>query len=155
MILLFLLLNTNVKAKEVFCETFRKNGDNKVCLMTIKTSIDTPNVTVSTQDPIVTDLALSGNVKIFYLPELIDRNFPNLIRYNAIMCSVKELSRKNFKGLSKLQILFLTSNEIKKINKDTFEDLKALQYLDLCELTFIILNSCKNNNNPTIIFTIG
>lgn len=73
------------------------------------------------------------NRKIQYLPEKVGKSFPRLMLYNAAFCAIEAISRDNFKGLVKLEKLYLNDNQIKKISIDTFEDLNSLQVLYLSE----------------------
>lgn len=74
-----------------------------------------------------------GNKKIFYLPTNVGTVLSNLIGYSAAKCSVKEISKANFKNMKNLKALWLHDNRIEKIESDTFDDLKSLETLDLCK----------------------
>jgi Leucine-rich repeat (LRR) protein len=73
------------------------------------------------------------NPNIVYLPVNISENLPNLIKYNAAHCKIKELFNENFRGLWDLEELELHHNEIEKIKYDTFQRLYKLQRLQLSE----------------------
>lgn len=112
---LFLLLKV-CEAKTVSCEDF---GDFdfgqpieavKTCWMEPTTAIDEPGTMISTRDGTVRGLNLSNNKKIFYLPDNVTETFPNLEGYEAWECSVKEISKQNFQGLTKLKVLSLQNN---------------------------------------------
>lgn len=57
----------------------------------------------------------------------IGEKFPNLLKLIAGYCSIKQVSRDNFKGLSKLQELHLYENQIEKIDDNTFEFIPAVE----------------------------
>jgi Leucine-rich repeat (LRR) protein len=105
--------------------------------METATSINSTGVTIhSDQDDDMKRLSLSNNKNIFYLPENIDEDFPNLMRYNAKRCSITAITKKNFKGLSKLTKLNLWGNQIERITSETFKDLTDLEVLSLGEKSF-------------------
>lgn len=79
----------------------------------------------------VTGLRMYGNKKIKFLPLSIDKVIPNLVAYSASHCTIKTISKDNFKNLNKLKELHLRDNLIEKIYGNTFEDLVALEQLNL------------------------
>jgi Leucine-rich repeat (LRR) protein len=83
----------------------------------------------------LTRLNLEGNSKIFYLPVGLVNEFPQLVEYYAPSCSIKEISKQNFEGLTKLKLLDLSYSSISKITKDMFEDLTSLEKLNLGEFS--------------------
>lgn len=85
----------------------------------------------------VSILDLFCNNKTFYLPIKIDKKFPNLEKYFASSCSIKSISRVNFRNLQKLVQLSLSNNKITTIDDDTFDDLAALEELNLGELKYL------------------
>jgi Leucine rich repeat len=125
--------------KDIFCESVTDVnwgygvGIVKMCHMRETTAIDQINVNIAMRDDEMGGLYFKNNKKISFLPVRVDEAFPNLALYNALGCSVKELSRVNFVGLKKLKILHLDSNQIEKINCGTFEDLVSLDILHLCK----------------------
>jgi Leucine-rich repeat (LRR) protein len=136
------------EAKEVFCKEIEKTILNfdidviEICNvaettvidelnMTVVTIIDDPNMTV----PTVIRLNFQPNEKINYLLVKVADSFPNLEMYNALGCSVKEISKENFAGLKKLKFLNLNFNKIERINSETFEDLVTLEELHLGKKT--------------------
>lgn len=72
-----------------------------------------------------------NNKKVEYLPENTAEKFPNLKILHAQGCSIKSVSKQNFKNLKTLRYLTLRDNEIQKIESDTFLDLVALEKLYL------------------------
>lgn len=97
--------------------------------MKSKIIIDEYNETISTKDDAILALSFYTNKKIQYLPVKVAESFPNLIAYGADNTSVKEISKENFKGLTKLRTLGLIGTEIEKIYSDTFEDLVNVEVL--------------------------
>lgn len=88
---------------------------------------------LSTRNETVKGIDFWGNKGIKFLPVKVSESFPNLLAYGAGMCSLTKISKANFKNMSKLKVLFLYRNQITTINSDTFEDLVALEWLDLRE----------------------
>jgi hypothetical protein len=125
--------------EEIECEIIDKSswyavGRIKVCSMVEKTSIHSPETTIASEsDELMGGLDFSENLKIFFLPINVGQNFVNLRAYNAYDCSIQAISKQNFAGLIKLELLFLFNNQITTIPNETFEDLKALEILDLCK----------------------
>lgn len=76
-------------------------------------------------------IEFSGNKKLRFLPENSANNFPNLEIYQASGCAIERIHRNNFRNLSKLRVLWLTSNPLEKISSDTFKDLVSLESLVL------------------------
>lgn len=131
-------------SKQTACEVFDfldnvgRFGTPLTCGMMETTSIDETKVTISSKRNVsVEGLTFSFNRKIFFLPENVNNNFPNLKIYFAENCSIKAISKENFEGLNKLKILRLLFNQIEKISSETFNDLVAIEYLYLGEKSFI------------------
>lgn len=82
-------------------------------------------------DSTVLALKFDLNNKISVLPVRVDETFPVLAAYFAQYCSIKTISKVNFKNLKKLRVLALTNNKIERIDDDTFEDLTSLEQLGL------------------------
>lgn len=106
----------------------------KICIMTEKTVINRTGIEVFTIDRSVQNLTLSWNNKIHYLPESVHESFPNLIALEAESCRIKQISRKNFRGLYRLKILRLAGNMISTIEPGLFGDNLELKIVDLSEL---------------------
>jgi Leucine-rich repeat (LRR) protein len=145
-----------VTSKQVACEkidTFDiggRFGKALTCSMTKTTSINETKVTISSKRDIsVEGLTFSVNEKIFFLPENVDNNFPNLRIYCADNCSIKAVSKENFEGLNKLKFLLLQSNQIEKISSETFNDLVAIEFLVLGKIIIDpkIYDKLKNLNS--------
>lgn len=76
---------------------------------------------------------LSYNRKIEYLPENIIERFPKLMIIHARSCSIKSITKINFKDMQQVIDVWLDGNQIEKIESPTFEDFMALKRLVLCE----------------------
>lgn len=122
-------------AQRIACEkidNIQWSGGPKTCFMNRTTSIHSTGTTIaSTRDGGIEVLMFDGNKKIFYLPKNSYQNFPNLMQYSAWSCSIKSISKDNFKNLSKLKMLYLNLNQIERINSDTFVDLPSLEQVFL------------------------
>lgn len=144
-ILVILFGSLENEAKEVPCEKFEDFNEiisQKTCIMNKATTIDTKGTKISSaRDEAVEGLKLSANTKINFLPEEVAENFQNLWFYSAVGCSVKEISKTNFRHLSKLRVLELDHNQIERIDSDTFDDLVLLQYLALGKSFLIAVRS--------------
>lgn len=118
----------------------------KTCLMDETTTIDEENKKISTYDETVTGLFLRVNRKISFLPIDVAENFPNLEAYNAVLCSITKISKRNFKDLSKLKAFYLYGNQIEKIPTDALNDLNELEFLSLSKnkliLIIFLINFC-------------
>lgn len=105
----------------------------KDCIMDFSTSmtIESPNMSIFTRDNSMERLIMDHNKKIFYLPDKIGDAYVNLKVIRAHNCSVKDIFKGNFKGLTKLNEIYLDLNQIEKITSDTFEGLTKLEVLSL------------------------
>lgn len=138
-LLLIVLVRDKAFSKEIFCDKvgpYDYNrlgiGSPKSCYMRNNSTIDSNGFEIaSLRDESVEGLTLSHNKMIRFLPEKIFEKFPNLLIYIANNCSLSRILKNNFKGLEKLKILSLSSNQIEIINSDTFEDLSSLEVLGL------------------------
>jgi Leucine rich repeat len=130
-------LMANVEAKTVSCEeveNFKWKSPVrtvKTCVMTTTTTIDEPNITISTSDSSMLGLNMNHNQNAEFLLVQVSESYPNLKGYSAHGCSIKEVSKEHFEGLNKLKHLALSFNQIEKIFSDTFEDLVLLEKLYL------------------------
>jgi Leucine-rich repeat (LRR) protein len=126
-----------MSAKEVSCERTSYNYAKwgfvlkKVCWMNTTTSINSREATISLRDEAITGLNLYFNKKVVFLPKKIAEVFPNLLVINAQNCSLKEVTKENFKDLKSLTHLVLKNNRIEAIADSTFEDLTNLKILFL------------------------
>lgn len=69
--------------------------------------------------------------KTTHLPNGIGLVFPRLTRFFVVASKLKFITRRNFVGLTRLQILDLRFNEIENIPNDAFLDLFSLEVLTL------------------------
>lgn len=106
-------------------------GERIDCELDEKVSIDSRDFTFIQQDDSVTGLDFSFNTKISYLPVKVNENFKSLQAYAAPGCSIEELSKENFEGLSILVVLDLKGNKIQIISNSVFDDLENLKVLRL------------------------
>lgn len=144
-ITILIIFITPNNAEKVSCENVSDfdsgfvAGVLKSCEMEAKTAINSIGTTInSDRDESMRRLNLSNNKQIFYLPENVGEKFPNLLQYEAKDCSITMVSKKNFKGLTKLTKLNLWGNQIEKITNNVFEDLTELEVLSLGrELNFL------------------
>lgn len=88
------------------------------------TILDPLNTTVKNMD-------FSDNRKIEFLPTSPCKNFPNLKRYKAARCAIKEIQKRNFEKLQHLLEVYLQENQIYAVLSGTFEHLKNLEVLNL------------------------
>lgn len=95
------------------------------------TTINSTGFTISNYDETVGYLHFFNNKKIQFLPEYPAKNFPNLIVYRAWACAIEKVFKVNFENLNKLRLLDLKTNQLERIESDTFEDLISLDFLDL------------------------
>jgi Leucine rich repeat len=123
------------EATKVSCEKIQNYVITGVklmtCLMKETTVINAADMRIATNDESVERLMFTGNKKIAFLPIQVAEVFPNLEKYKASACSVKEIAKKNFAGLNKLKNLHLRGNQIEKIYSNTFEGLTSLIKLKL------------------------
>lgn len=128
-----------VKAKEIPCERFGNHSfywtssfhSLEKCFMDKTTTIVEENVKISPRDEFVLGFLLDENKNIFHLPIDVAESFPNLQGFDAYNCSIKEFSKRNFEGLSKLKTLYLGYNQIETIPMDSLIDLIELEFFSL------------------------
>lgn len=123
---------TQVSCENVGDSDWINHVDNiKTCYMQRATSINSEDFRISPKDETMQGIWLDLNKKIEFLPVGVSETFPNLLGISALSCSLKSLSKENFKNLTRLKAIWLGSNQITVISSDTFEDLIALQQLRL------------------------
>lgn len=145
MILLLEIFAREAAAKEVSCESNRSwnwgypVGNQKTCFIE-EITIDSQGFSIaSAEDEATGGIYFEENKQVSYLPVNVHKIFPNLMGLSAAECSIKTLTKENFKNLKKLKELKLRYNQIEIIQNDVFEDLTSLEELDLGEnkLSFI------------------
>ena len=102
-----------------------------------KTKIDTADVRIGNRDESIQALAFNHNIKVFYLPIFPAEKFPNLEAIHAGNCNVKEISKDNFDGLTKLRYIHLVDNNLKKIPGNTFEGLESIETIYLSNFSIL------------------
>lgn len=108
-------------------------GDCLTCYLQ-ETKLNLPGITVSSpKDDKVEGLELWKNKNALFLPREIGLKFPNLKVYHAHSCAIQAIHYNNFKGLKSLTRLYLSRNQIEKIEFGTFDDLVSLEVLTLCK----------------------
>lgn len=131
-VLSLLSISLSNGANEVPCENIGPEswsglGDLRTCYMNGLTDIDAPDSEISTpKDENLRGLRCNGNRNIDFLPVGVSTKFPNLIGYDASLCSIKTIKKANFRNLNKLKQIYLNGNQIELINSDTFEGLTEL-----------------------------
>lgn len=79
----------------------------------------------------VIELTIYDGNKTWFIPNGWINFLPNLETLTVTDAGVKSISRPNFKDMSKLRGLYLSSNEISKVPQDVFHDLASLEFLDM------------------------
>lgn len=110
----------------------------KTCLMQQTTTIASEGFVVSPSDSSVEGIDFFFNKKIQFLPIQVDETFPNLVIYDAGLCSIKVVAKNSFKNLTKLERLYLQYNKIELIDFGTFGDLTSLKILWLSSYKLLI-----------------
>lgn len=85
----------------------------------------------SERDPNITFLDISGNRVAKYLPRNVGSKFPNLMEYDAGICSLTIIRDYYFKDMRSVQHVDLSFNNIATIERGAFDDLVSLKKLDL------------------------
>lgn len=98
------------------------------------------NATKSNKDVLVFSNQFT---KTTHLPQGVGLVFPRLTRFFVVASKLKFIERRNFIGLTRLQILDLRFNEIETIPDDAFLDLFSLEVLTVSgnQLTRLPTNS--------------
>lgn len=106
------------------------HGTFKTCFMP-ETVIDSDDFLItSDQDETIEGFNAGGKGK---LQQNIGAKFPNLVVLDAESCSIKNITKEDFRGLHKLRQLRLDNNEIETIDDDTFGFIPAVEYILLSE----------------------
>jgi Leucine-rich repeat (LRR) protein len=85
----------------------------------------------SPKDLSVKGFSIKSNVDVQFLPENLSKSFPNLIGVEVWNCSVRFVSLSHLRGLTSLNLLDLSFNNIEKIDNGAFDDNSKLTKLIL------------------------
>lgn len=108
-------------------------GDVRTCSMHSTVIDSTDFLITSDRDETVTGFYAAYNKNLEFLPKNVGEKFPNLLALEAYACSVKIISKETFKGLTKLQLLIISKNQIETIDDDTFDFIPAVERIWLGE----------------------
>lgn len=101
------------------------------CVFNDDYEITEPSKLTNPVNESVTEIRMVRNKKIEFLPQELSVPFPKLRLIDAYGCSVKEVNKQNFVGLTMVSKIVLDNNEIEKIEENSFDDLKDLNLLYL------------------------
>lgn len=136
LIFTLIALSAKTSAQTVSCENigyenWTHANRQKTCYIKITTTITTPTTSITAPTESVLGLSLWENKKISYLPVKVAESFPELLVYGAAGCSVTRISKENFINLRRMKRLDLSNNQIALVPNNAFEDLVALEWLQL------------------------
>jgi hypothetical protein len=105
---LFVSVESQAAVQSVKCESvdyFNSSiGNVKTCYMQAQTSIDGKGFKISSlMNENVKAIDMDGDKKITFLPDSPADVFPTLEMYYSVNCSIKEITRENFRGLIKFR----------------------------------------------------
>lgn len=128
---------------KVPCDSIKYNqiwSDKRLptCSMSDNTTIRSPK-TMAEWNPRIEVLYIWKNKKVSYLPVDLYSSFYDLKLIIAYSCSLKAVSRENFRNLTKVFKVNLDNNQIRRIRRGTFSDLISLRELYLRE-SFILIS---------------
>lgn len=142
----FLLsISTSISSEEVHCKSIRTitriyfgySEGQKTCLVADVKIDSTGFLISSTRDETLTAIDFCNNNNVEFSPQNVWKIFPSLLFYDASHCNLEVIRRENFKNLRKLKYLWIGSNQIEKIDDDTFMDLVSLEQLNLGKFSII------------------
>lgn len=133
-------MNLTFASTEINCEKIEQGNDVKLCYLDKTTSINSNDTAIATKDDSVKGIFMQYNEKIRYLPVQVHKKFANLQKYFAAECSIQAISKANFEKLTKLQEIWLTTNEITSVKSDTFQGLSSLKIIKLGEFDYFPTN---------------
>lgn len=123
---------TEIPCSEIKNHKWLYVGQQKTCYMKKSLKIDEDDSTISPQSNEVNAFNLCwSNNKVLFLPIEIHESFPELIMYRAQDCSITTVAKEHFENLSELKVLLLGENGIEMIPPGVFDDLTALEHLNL------------------------
>lgn len=122
----------NVPCEKVQYVNYLNAAEKFSCMIDQATIIDSNDISIyTTLGNTLTGINLNGNQKISFLPIMLHKTFSNLIIIDARNCAIKTLSRENFKQLTNLEALYLSSNRLEIIESGVFQDLTAVKRIYL------------------------
>ncbi|CRL03488.1 CLUMA_CG016308, isoform A [Clunio marinus] len=141
LMLAFFLISfaSNAGGSRVSCDD-DYGANKKTCH--IYHDIDEPEITLAPPSNVsILLLSIRDNKGVKYLPVNVSKTFPDLPHYDAINCSITNIYRNNFRGLTFLMTLNLKFNEIETVKRDVFSDLTSLAILCLSDNKVNILKT--------------
>ena len=121
-----------------YLSTFWSNGFKYSCKVA-KVSIIKPGIKIASfkgiheagKTNIDVEVLVINDVHIEYFPRGLSATFPSLTNVSVNNCGLKEISRRDVEGLGNLEILKLSTNEIKSLPNDLFVETPKLQRIYL------------------------
>lgn len=143
-LIFFIKILNFAEATAILCERISTFGwddiyNQRTCYLNTMVEIKTADVTLTSSDYLTKGMYFHKNRKIHYLPIDVYKNFPKLLAISASYCSVKALTYRNFEKLTFLSLLWLEFNQLERIDKNVFSDLKSLERLELGKNNFFSL----------------
>ncbi|KAL7026929.1 hypothetical protein ACKWTF_005238 [Chironomus riparius] len=78
-------------------------------------------------------LSLVDSKKVKFLPQNIDKAFPNLVEISTFNSSIKHIPKESLKNLPKLRGLNLMSSGISTIAPNAFDEIPSVEYIELSD----------------------
>ncbi|CRK91456.1 CLUMA_CG005125, isoform A [Clunio marinus] len=129
-LLLFLGLSSVASDEILKCRKEMKNDQAFACYVDEAVREEGEIISEPSDNEISTlDFIRNKNTK--YLPDNVTTIFPNLQSFFAYECSIQEIHKTNFVGLSKLKNLYLFYNQLENLEGNVFSDLISLESLKL------------------------
>jgi ABC-type transporter Mla MlaB component len=109
-------------------------------------TIDNHGFTVSYRSDVVGGFSISDQKSVSFVPNDIGVNFPYLMYFSVVNCSLMSLSDNIFRTLPKLKTLRLSNNRISKIDSGTLDNLANVIeiFMDHNEIKLLDENIFKN-----------
>lgn len=83
----------------------------------------------------------SHNLKLEYFPRDLHRLFPNLDAISIASCGLKELRRKDLKGLENVENITISRNNLVSLPLDLFADMPRLRWISFNESSLEFVDS--------------
>lgn len=132
-ILPLLISSAGGPCEEIKDVAWTRLGTMKTCKMDSTVIESTEFLITSNRDETVGGFIADNNEKLEHLPSNLGEKFQNLLALEVYECSLKEITKENFKGLNQLQTLFLAFNQIETIDDDTFDYITTTEEIVLGE----------------------